>query len=252
MTGGPPAGGAGGRRQGGPEGPGRIRPAADGPARLAVLASGSGTNLQALLDRFNLGDDAAARVVRVLASSPGIGALERGRDAGVEGVVLEEHDGDGGPLSARLRDAEADIVVLAGYLRLVPEPVVRAYRGRMVNIHPALLPSFGGKGMYGRRVHEAVLASGARVTGPTVHFVDEAYDRGAIIAQWPVPVLEDDDADRLSERVLAHEHRLLPEVVGALARGEVWLDGEGRARWSRPFLDGDRFELAGEAGPGGP
>lgn len=239
-----PGGGSRGRRQGGPEGPGRIRPAAGGPARVAVLASGSGTNLQALLDRFNLGDDESARVVRVLGSSPGIGALDRAGDAGIEAVVLEEAADDGGPLSAHLGEAEADLVVLAGYLRLVPAPVVRAWRGRMVNIHPALLPSFGGKGMYGRRVHEAVLASGARVTGPTVHFVDEAYDRGAIIAQWPVPVLEDDDPDRLAERVLAHEHRLLPEVVGALARGEVWLDREGRARWGRPFLDGDRFELA--------
>jgi folate-dependent phosphoribosylglycinamide formyltransferase PurN len=136
-------------------------------------------------------------------------------------------------------------VVLAGWLRLVPEPVVRAYRGRMVNIHPALLPSFGGEGMYGRRVHEAVLRSGARVTGPTVHFVDEAYDEGAIIAQWPVPVREGDDPERLADRVLEREHRILPEVVAALARGEVRLDEEGRARWERPWFPGGRFVLEG-------
>lgn len=217
-----------------------------GPARVAVLASGGGTNLQALLDRFNGGPDAAARVVLVVASSPGIGALERARSAGVEAAVLDEPDEEGRRLLERLEAADAGLVVLAGWLRLVPEPVVRAYRGRMVNIHPALLPSFGGEGMYGRRVHEAVLESGARVTGPTVHFVDEAYDEGAVIAQWPVPVKEGDDPDRLADRVLEREHEILPEVVAALARGEVRLDEQGRARWERPWFEGERFAL--EAG----
>lgn len=214
------------------------------PARVVVLVSGSGTNLQSLLDRYNLGDDDDARVVRVIGSSRGIGALERARAAGVETAVLEEHDEDGGRLQAQLEAADADLVVLAGYLRLVPAPVVRAWRGRMINIHPALLPSFGGQGMYGLRVHEAVLEAGARVSGPTVHFVDEAYDRGPIIAQWPVPVLEGDGPEELAERVLRHEHRLLPRVVSGLARGEVRLDDEGRARWDRPLFGGDRFELA--------
>lgn len=219
-------------------------PAGTGPARVAVLVSGSGTNLQALLDRYNLGEDEAARVVRVIGSEAGIQALERARAAGVETAVLEGHDADGGRLRAHLEAAGADLVVLAGYLRLVPAPVVQAWRGRMINIHPALLPSFGGEGMYGRRVHEAVLASGARVTGPTVHFVNEEYDRGAIIAQWPVPVREEDDADALAARVLRWEHRLLPRVVSALALGDVRLDEEGRARWERPLFAGSRFELA--------
>lgn len=214
------------------------------PARVVVLVSGSGTNLQSLLDRYNLGEDDDARVVRVIGSSPGIGALDRARAADVETAVLEGHDEDGGRLQAQLDAAEADLVVLAGYLRLVPAPVVRAWRGRMINIHPALLPSFGGQGMYGRRVHEAVLEAGARVSGPTVHFVDEAYDRGPIIAQWPVPVLEGDDPDDLAARVLRHEHRLLPRVVSGLARGEIRLDDEGRARWDRPLFAGERFELA--------
>lgn len=216
-----------------------------GPARVVVLVSGSGTNLQSLLDRFNLGDDDDSRVVRVIGSSPGIGALDRARAAGVETAVLEDHDEDGGRLQAHLEAADADLVVLAGYLRLVPAPVVRTWRGRMVNVHPALLPSFGGQGMYGRRVHEAVIEAGARVSGPTVHFVDEEYDRGPIIAQWPVPVLEDDGPDDLAARVLRHEHRLLPRVVSGLARGEVRLDDEGRARWERPLFTGDRFEVAG-------
>ena len=214
--------------------------AGDGPARIAVLASGSGTNFQALLDRFNLGDDDDARVVRLVASRADAGALERARAAGVERLVLEE-DAGGDALLDELGRAGAELVVLAGWLHLVPEPVVRAYRGRMVNIHPALLPSFGGEGMYGSRVHEAVLASGVRVTGATVHFVDEEYDTGRIIAQWPVPVREDDDPERLAARVLEVEHRILPEVVAALARGDVRRDAEGRVRWSRPWFAGDRF-----------
>ncbi len=227
-------------------GTGGAGPGEEAPARVAVLASGGGTNLQALLDRFNGGPDPSARVVLVVGSSPGIGALERARSAGVETAVLEEPDGEGRGLLERLESADAGLVVLAGWLRLVPGPVVRAYRGRMVNIHPALLPAFGGEGMYGRRVHEAVLESGARVTGPTVHFVDEAYDEGAVIAQWPVPVKEGDDPGRLADRVLEREHEILPGVVSALARGEVRLDEEGRARWERPWFDGERFVL--EAG----
>lgn len=239
---GDPSGGSG---RGAPRRAGPDDPDADGPARTAVLVSGSGTNLQSLLDRFDLGEDDAARVVRVIGSSAGIGALDRARAAGVETAVLESQDEDGGRLREHLVAADADLVVLAGYLRLVPAPVVRAWRGRMINIHPALLPSFGGEGMYGHRVHEAVLEAGARVSGPTVHFVNEEYDRGPIIAQWPVPVKEDDDPDALAARVLRHEHRLLPRVVSGLARGEVWLDDGGRTRWERPLFPGDRFEVTG-------
>lgn len=216
---------------------------ADGPARVAVLASGSGTNFQALLDRFHRGDDDAARIVRLVASGPDAGALARARDAGVETAVVEE-DGPGGrKLAEALEAAAPDLVVLAGWLRLVPEAVVRAHRGRMINIHPALLPAFGGEGMYGARVHRAVLESGARVTGVTIHYVDEDYDTGTILAQWPVPVKEGDDADRLADRVLEVEHRVLPATVSALARGYVWLDAERGVRWRRPWFDGDRFVL---------
>ncbi len=110
-----------------------------------------------------------------------------------------------------------DLLVLAGYLKLVPAEVIARYRGRIINIHPALLPKFGGQGMYGRRVHEAVLASGAPESGATVHLVDEVYDRGAILGQARVPVLPGDDADRLAARVLEVEHRLLPAAVLAAA-----------------------------------
>ena len=117
------------------------------------------------------------------------------------------------------RDHRVDLLVLAGYLKLVPAAVIARYRHRIVNVHPALLPAFGGPGMYGRRVHEAVLASGARESGATVHLVDEVYDRGAILAQRRVPVLPGDTPDRLAARVLEVEHRLLPAVVLAAAAG---------------------------------
>jgi folate-dependent phosphoribosylglycinamide formyltransferase PurN len=110
-----------------------------------------------------------------------------------------------------------DLVVLAGYLKLVPPEVIAHYRGRIINVHPAPLPAFGGRGMYGRRVHEAVLRSGARESAATVHLVDEEYDRGAVLARAPVPVLPGDDPDRLAARVLEAEHRLLPAVVLAAA-----------------------------------
>lgn len=183
------------------------------PVRVAVLASGGGTNLQALLD--TLGPDAPARVVRVVTNRADAGALERARRTGVPTTVLRD-PADAAELRGAL--ADADLVVLAGYLRLVPRDVVARFRHRLINVHPALLPSFGGPGMYGRRVHEAVLASGAAESGATVHYVDEQYDRGLIIAQRRVPVRPDDTPDTLAARVLAAEHELLPEVVIDLAR----------------------------------
>ncbi|MGH7672459.1 MAG: formyltransferase family protein, partial [Gemmatimonadales bacterium] len=137
---------------------------------------------------------------------------------GVAAAALRD-PADSAELLAAL--TEADLVVLAGYLKLVPAAVVVRFRWRMINIHPALLPAFGGPGMYGRRVHEAVLASGATVSGATVHYVDEQYDRGPIIAQARVPVRPDDTPETLAARVLEAEHRLLPMVVLELARRGV-------------------------------
>jgi len=192
------------------------------PVRVAVLASGGGTNLQALLD--TLGPDAPARVVRVVTNRADAGALDRARQAGVPTTVLRD-PADAAELLSAL--ADADLVVLAGYLKLVPRTAVARFRHRLINIHPALLPAFGGPGMYGRRVHEAVLASGAAVSGATVHYVDEQYDRGPIIAQRRVPVRPDDTPDTLAARVLAAEHELLPEVVMNLAR-KIQHGGESR------------------------
>ena len=182
------------------------------PVRVAVLASGGGTNLQALLDALH--DSPLARVARVITNRSDAGALARARTSGVPTTVLRNPD-DAVELLAALGDAQ--LVVLAGYLKLVPASVVARFPGRMINIHPALLPDFGGPGMYGRRVHEAVLASGVTESGVTVHFADEAFDRGAIIAQVRVPVEPGDTPDTLAARVLEAEHRLLPKVVLDLA-----------------------------------
>ena len=184
------------------------------PVRVAVLVSGGGTNLQSLLDATAT-PDAPARVAVAVSNRADAGALDRARRAGVRTAVLADHT-NAAELLRALDDP--DLVVLAGYLKLVPAEVVARFRCRMINIHPALLPAFGGPGFYGRRVHEAVLASGATVSGATIHYVDDHYDRGAIIAQWPVPVHAGDTPETLAARVLAVEHRLLPAVVLALAR----------------------------------
>ena len=183
------------------------------PVPVAVLVSGGGTNLQALLDALR--DATVARVTRVVASGAAAGALERARRAGVPTAVLTD---PADPAEIVTATGDARLVVLAGYLKRIPPAAVARLRWRVINIHPALLPAFGGPGMYGRRVHEAVLASGAALSGATVHYVDEEYDRGPIIAQWPVPVLPDDTPDALAARVLEVEHRLLPRVVLELAR----------------------------------
>jgi formyltetrahydrofolate-dependent phosphoribosylglycinamide formyltransferase len=203
-----------------------------------VLASGGGSNLGALLDHAR-GGGARFAVVLVASDRASAGALARAADAGVAGAHLADPD-DAAALLALLEAHAADLVVLAGYLRLVPAGVTRAYSGRMLNVHPALLPAFGGPGMYGRRVHAAVLAAGARVTGPTVHFVDEEYDRGAIAAQWPVPVLAGDTPEALAARVLAAEHALLPRVVDAVVAGRIALAAD----------DGAAAATHGDEGPG--
>ena len=185
------------------------------PMRVAVAVSGRGSNLQALLDR--LGGDAPARVTLVLSNRATAGALERARNQGIPAVVLDNPE-DGEEWLRHLGTASTDLLVLAGYLKLVPRAVVNRYRGRIINIHPALLPDFGGAGMYGAKVHAAVLASGSRESGATVHLVDEEYDRGPILGQARVPVQSGDTVETLAARVLEVEHRLLAAAVLAAAR----------------------------------
>lgn len=181
------------------------------PVRVAVLVSGGGSNLQALLDGLN---GTTARVARVISNRSDAGALDRARQAGVPVFVLSD------PASAQAcieAIGDAQLVVLAGYLKLVPTAVVSRFQWRMINIHPALLPDFGGPGMYGIRVHEAVLAAGRKESGASVHYVTEEYDRGEVIARARVPVLPGDTAATLAARVLTAEHRLLPHVVTVLS-----------------------------------
>ena len=210
--------------------------------RTVVFASGGGSNFQALIDRFGDGGEGVS-LAGLIASREDAGAIGRAETAGIPTVVAAG-DREEERLVEALRTFDPGLVVLAGYMRLVPEAIVREWWGRIVNVHPALLPAFGGRGMYGGRVHAAVLASGARVTGVTVHFVDEAYDRGPIIQQWPVPVLEGDDAATLAARVLRVEHRLLPDVVAAIAAGRVTLGSDGRVRWRPGAFTGESFEIS--------
>ena len=187
-------------------------------ARIAVLASGRGSNLEAILDYLDSSPGASYEIAAVISNKSDAGALTvaRAYDIPAESIDVAG-DSDGARLLAALRNARADLVALAGYLKKIPEPVVTAFHGRMVNIHPALLPRHGGAGMYGARVHEAVLASGERESGATVHLVDSEYDRGPIVAQWRVPVLPGDDARSLAERVLKVEHKLYPRALDIVA-----------------------------------
>jgi formyltetrahydrofolate-dependent phosphoribosylglycinamide formyltransferase len=182
--------------------------------RVAVAVSGRGSNLVALCDA--LVATPAVAVVLVLADRPAA-AITEARNRGIAAEVLAT------PIEAtewihHLDAARIDLLVLAGYLRLVPREVIEAMRGRVINIHPALLPRHGGRGMYGHRVHEAVLAAGEPESGATVHLVDEEYDRGIILGQGRVPVEPGDSSESLARRVLAVEHRLLPAAVRAAAR----------------------------------
>src|ERR1041385_726678 len=192
-------------------------------ARIAVFASGGGSNLQAILDHFDsLGTAAPGRVVLVVSNRENAGALDRARKRGTQSVILSVAKDLGQPpeLLSLLAQNDIDLVVLAGYLRMLPPSVIDAYADRIVNVHPALLPKFGGKGMYGNHVHQAVLDAHERVSGVTVHLVTQEYDTGPILAQWPVAVLPTDDADALAHRVLAAEHALYPRVVACLAAGD--------------------------------
>jgi phosphoribosylglycinamide formyltransferase 1 len=187
------------------------------PLRLAVLVSGSGRTLKNLLERSRDGS-LHAKVDLVVASREGIGALDHAAAFGVPSRVFKTGD-----VSEGLDAARPDLVVMAGYLK--PWPIPDRWVGRTINIHPSLLPLFGGKGFYGRHVHEAVLASGMKVTGCTVHFVTPNYDEGPIILQRTCPVLDDDDADRLAARVFQEELIALPEAIRLFAERRLAIDG---------------------------
>ena len=199
--------------------------------KIAVLVSGGGTNLQAIIDRIADGTVQNAGIVRVISNNPGVYALERAEKAGIPAEVLspksyatreEFHDA----LLAALEESGADLVVLAGFLVAIPLQVVRAYAGRIINIHPALIPSFCGKGYYGLHVHEAALARGVKVTGATVHFVDEDLDHGQIILQKAVEIPDGITAEALQKKVMEEaEWVILPKAIDLIARGKVQIEG---------------------------
>ncbi|MBQ7850373.1 MAG: phosphoribosylglycinamide formyltransferase [Clostridia bacterium] len=192
--------------------------------RVAVLVSGGGTNLQAIIDAKAAGKIPSAELALVLASNEKAYALTRAANAGIESTVLRKAKGEesslyGERLLAVLREHKIDLVVLAGFLTILPENVIRAYDHRILNVHPSLIPSFCGDGFYGLRVHEAALQKGVKVTGATIHFVNEITDGGDIIAQKAVEVLPDDTPETLQKRVMVEaEWVLLPQAVETVAK----------------------------------
>jgi len=194
------------------------------PIRLVALISGGGTTLQNLLDRIAAGRLNAV-IVGVVSSRADALGIERAKKAGVPAVVVSARSPQfAEEVWSAVRSFAPDLVCFAGWLRLLPIPA--DYRLKVLNIHPALLPAFGGRGMYGRRVHEAVLASGVKVSGCTVHFADDTYDTGPILVQKCVPVKDRDDPDMLAARVFAAECEAYPEAIDLIAAGRVKVDGK--------------------------
>ncbi len=187
--------------------------------KIAVLVSGGGTNLQSLINSQKDGMFGESRITLVVASKPGVYALERAKNAGVDSIVLCRKDyADIAAYSAALvkalKEAEIDLVVLAGFLTIIDEQVYEAYPNAIINIHPALIPSFCGKGFYGLHVHEAALEKGVKVSGATVHFVTPECDAGPIILQKAVEVKQDDTPEALQQRIMEEvEWKILPEAV---------------------------------------
>ena len=188
---------------------------------IVVLVSGGGTNLQALLDAKAAGQIPHGNFVRVISSAAGAYALERAKNAGVQGVVVERKGKTAEEfetaLLAELEAAKADLIVLAGFMTILSEKIIEKYPEKIINVHPALIPSFCGKGFYGLKVHEAALEKGVKVTGATVHFVNEIPDGGRIIAQKAVEVLDSDTPEILQRRVMEQaEWKILPAAVAKL------------------------------------
>lgn len=197
--------------------------------KIGVLISGGGTNLQALIDNIDAGN-IDGEIQLVVSNKKDAYGLTRGKLAGIDTLYLDpkeyktprEYDLK---LIEEFKKREVDLIVLAGYLRILSKDFIKEFKNRIINIHPSLIPSFCGDGYYGDKVHRAVLDYGCKITGVTVHFVDEGTDTGPIILQEAVKVEEDDDVDILKERVLKVEHEILPKAVGLFCDGRIVLDG---------------------------
>lgn len=195
--------------------------------KIAVLVSGGGTNLQAVIDGIAAGSITNAEVSLVISNNKNAFALERGRRNGIESLCISPRDYENRnefhkTLLKLLEDRDIDLVVLAGYLIVISEAMIQTYRNRIINIHPSLIPSFCGTGYYGLKVHEKALERGVKVTGATVHFVDEGTDTGPIILQKPVPVEQGDTPKTLQQRVMEQaEWQILPKAIDLIANGKV-------------------------------
>lgn len=198
---------------------------------IVVLVSGGGTNLQALIDAQKRGEIKNGRITCVISSKPGAYALERAEKNGIATrVILRKDYDDIHTYTKAVKDAlleeKADLVVYAGFMIILDSQVVEAFAGKMMNVHPALIPSFCGKGYYGLHVHEAVLQSGVKLTGATVHFVTEDCDAGPIIAQKAIPVHDDDTPESLQKRVMEQcEWKILPQAVSLFCQGRIKIIG---------------------------
>jgi len=197
--------------------------------KIACLVSGSGTNLQAIIDNIESGY-LNARIVAVISNVPGAGALERAQKHDIPWFVVNNRDyarreSFDRELTAIIDRQGAELICLCGFLRIFSPFFIDHYTNRIINIHPALLPDFGGKGFYGHKVHEAVLASGVKTSGCTVHFVDKEVDHGPIILQRSVPVMPDDTPDTLAARVLKEEHIAYSQAIAMIANGNVHISG---------------------------
>ena len=199
--------------------------------KITVCVSGGGTNLQAIIDRLQDGTIRNARIVQVISNNPGARALERAAAAGLDACCVSPRDfpdreAFNDALLDKINEAAPDLIVLAGFMVAVPRQVCAAYAGKIINIHPALIPSFCGKGYYGLHVHEKALARGVKVTGATVHFVDEDLDTGPIILQKAVEIKEDDTPQTLQRRVMEEaEWVILPRAIDLIAAGRVRIEG---------------------------
>ncbi len=199
--------------------------------RIAIMASGGGSNLQALLDAWRSGQLTGADVKLVVSDKEDAKALERARTAGVPSLFLDpsqypDRVAFDEELTRRFAQKDINLICLAGYMRILTSALVQSYPLKIMNIHPALLPAFGGNGMYGHHVHEQVIASGAKFSGCTVHFVDEGTDTGPIILQAAVPVLDQDTPKKLAERILIEEHRLYPRAVALYCENRLQITGK--------------------------
>ena len=203
------------------------------PFKICVMISGGGTTLKNLIDWHERGD-LDAQIVQVISSKPSVGGLQHAADAGIDSLVVDHRDYDGvDSLSKAIFDAarlaEVDLIVMGGFLRRVAVP--KDFANRIINIHPSLIPAFCGKGNYGRRVHQAVIEYGCKISGCTVHFVDDQYDHGPIIGQRTVEVIASDTAESLAAKVFEAECELYPQVINAIATGKLTVSGR-RVSWT--------------------